>query len=58
MIILEVVVIIAFLLFLVGAGVGIFLMAIDGTEVGQAINEQLANIIRGGKDKSQEKEAK
>lgn len=58
MIILEVVVIIAFLLFLVGAGVGIFLMAIDGTEVGQAINEQLANIIRGGKDKSQEKEEK
>lgn len=58
MIILEVVVIIAFLLFLVGAGVGIFLMAIDGTEVGQAINEKLANIIRGGKDESQEKEAK
>lgn len=58
MIIFEVVVIIAFLLFLIGAGVGIFLMAIDGTEVGQAINEKLANIIRGGKDESQEKEAK
>ena len=58
MIIFEVVVIIAFLIFLVGAGVGIFLMAIDGTEVGQAINEKLANIIRGGKDESQEKEAK
>ena len=58
MIILEVVVIIAFLIFLVGAGVGVFFMAIDGTEVGQAIDEKLANIIRCGKDKSQEKEAK
>ena len=50
MIIFEVVFVIAFLLFLVGSGVGIFFMAIDGTEVGQAINEKLASIIRGGKD--------
>lgn len=56
MIIFEVVFVIAFLLFLIGAGVGIFFMAIDGTEVGQAINEKLASIIRGGKDEPQEKE--
>ena len=53
MIILEVVFIIAFLLFLVGAGVGIFFMSIDGTEVGKVINEKLASIIRGGKDAQQ-----
>ena len=55
MIILEVVIIIiiAFLLFLVGAGIGIFFIAIDDTEVGKAINEKLVSIIRRGKDEQQ-----
>ena len=56
MIIFEVVFVIAFLLFLVGAGVGIFFMCVDGTEVGKAIDEKLASIIRGSKDEPQEKE--
>ena len=55
MIILEVVIIIiiAFLLFLVCAGIGIFFIAIDDTEVGKAINEKLVSIIRRGKDEQQ-----
>ena len=50
MIIFEVVFVIAFLIFLIGAGVGIFSMCIDGTRVGEAIDEKLASIIRRGED--------
>ena len=48
MIVIEITAIIAFFIFLVGAGIGIFFMCIDGTEVGRAINERLARFIRGG----------
>ena len=50
MIVIEIMAIIAFFIFLVGAGIGIFFMCIDGTEVGRAINERLARFIRGGEE--------
>lgn len=46
--IIEIMAIVAFFIFLVGAGIGIFFMCIDGTEVGRAIDEKLAQFIRGG----------
>lgn len=48
--IIEIMAIIAFFIFLAGAGIGIFLMCIDGTEVGRAIDEKLARFIRGGEE--------
>ena len=50
MIVIEIIVIIAFIVFLLGAGIGIFFMCIDGTEVGRAIDERLARFIRGGEE--------
>lgn len=50
MIAIEIIIIIAFIVFLFGAGIGIFFMCIDGTEVGRAIDEKLASFIRGGED--------
>lgn len=46
--ILILIAIIAFIVFLFGAGIGIFFMCVDGTEVGRAIDERLARFIRGG----------
>lgn len=47
MIVIEIMAIIAFFIFLAGAGIGIFFMCIDGTEVGRAIDEKIAKLIRG-----------
>ena len=50
MIVIEIIVIVAFIVFLFGAGIGIFFMCIDGTEMGRAIDERLARFIRGGEE--------
>ena len=50
MIAIEIIVIVAFIVFLFGAGIGIFFMCIDGTEIGRAIDEKLARFIRGGEE--------
>ena len=50
MIVIEIMAILAFFMLMAGAGVGIFFMCIDGTEVGRAIDEKLARFIRGGEE--------
>ena len=48
MIVIEIIIIVSFIVFLFGTGVGIFFICVDGTEVGRAIDEKLARFIRGG----------
>ena len=50
MIVIEIIAIIAFIVFLLGAGIGIFFMCINETKVGRAIDERLARLIRGGEE--------
>ena len=44
-----------FLLFFIFTGLGIFLMSIDGTEIGRVIDEKIANKIKGKSEKKKKR---